>query len=302
MRRTLVAEVDPDRKDSHSARLLDGIERYLGPDGELAARLRAALDPTIEGSGLSLLAGTLDRRLTEMRDLIVEDRGRRSEAAAGTRKGLEFEDRLETDLRRAAKSIGALVERTSTTAGGLSTNSKVGDYLVELEGGIRIVVEAKNSRAIGLLGADGMLAELDRGMVNREADLAICISSQDAYPAEVGCFGVFGNRLLIVDDGDGVLIDIALRWARTWAGARNTGAEQIDLAAVNERLGRIRHVAQLFSSNKRTLTEIAGNVDRVRTSLDSMRSDLLEMTDDLDRLLRPALTGGEVVEKPRLVG
>jgi hypothetical protein len=178
----------------------------------------------------------------------------------------------------------------------------VGDYVVQLEDGTRIVVEAKNTRSISLLGADGMLAELDRAMANRDADLAICIAGQDAYPAEVGGFGVYGDRLLIVDDGEGVMVGIALRWARAWARARGAGLEPTDLTAVEERMGRIRQLAQLFSSNKRTLSDISANVDRVRTSLDSMRSDMLEIVDDVSRLLRPALEPGKLVDLERQAG
>ncbi|GEM_PF-4101808 len=302
MRETLLAEVDPDRKDSHFARLLDGIDRYLGPTGALASQLTVSLDPGNESSGIAAMARGLDRRFTELRDLIIEERGRKNEAEYGTRKGLDFEDRLESDLRQAAKAIGALVERTSTRVGGLSATSKVGDYVVELEDGTRIVVEAKNTRSITLLGADGMLAELDRAMANRNAELAICISGQDAYPAEVGGFGVYGDRLLIVDDGEGVMVGIALRWARAWARTRGAGVGQTDLIAVAERLGRIRQLAQHFSSNKRTLSDISSNVDRVRSSLDSMRSDMLEIVDDVSRLLRPTLEPGQLVEIERQAG
>lgn len=302
MRDALLAEVDPDRRDSHFSRLLDGIDRYLGPGGALANQLSVSLDPGNEGSGMAVMARNLDRRFTELRDLIIEERGRKTEAEQGTRKGLDFEDRLESDLRQAARAIGALVERTSTRIGGLSATSKVGDYVVQLEDGTRIVVEAKNTRSISLLGADGMLAELDRAMANRDADLAICIAGQDAYPAEVGGFGVYGDRLLIVDDGEGVMVGIALRWARAWARARGAGLEPTDLTAVEERMGRIRQLAQLFSSNKRTLSDISANVDRVRTSLDSMRSDMLEIVDDVSRLLRPALEPGTLVDLERQAG
>lgn len=302
MRETLLAEVDPDRKDSHFARLLDGIDKYLGPTGALANQLTVSLDPGNEGSGMAVMARGLDRRFTELRDLIIEERGRKIEAEHGTRKGLDFEDRLEADLRQAAKAIGALVERTSTLVGGLTTTSKVGDYVVELEDGTRVVIEAKNTRSINLLGTDGMLAELDRAMANRDAELALCISEQDAYPAEVGGFGVYGDRLLIVDDGEGVMLGIALRWARAWAKARGAGLERTDLIAVEERLGRIRQLAQHFSSNKRTLSDISANIDRVRSSLDSMRSDMLEVVDDVSRMLRPALEPGQLADLERQAG
>ena len=97
-----------------------------------------------------------------------------------------------TRLARAHNTVDKGSGRTLT--GGLDARAKVGDAVVTLADGTRIAVEAKNATRITLTGKEGILEELDRAMVNREASWGICISKQDAYPGEVGAFGLYGKR------------------------------------------------------------------------------------------------------------
>ncbi len=280
-----VAGIDPDHSDSHTFRFLQRLDGLFGPGGPLAQRLEAALDPNRDGSGMAHLSEVFERRFTELRDMLNQEKGRRDEADAGTRKGLDYEDQIELVIRKLAQPWQALVERTSLQTGELGAGAKVGDYLVVLPDGLRIVIEAKNTRSISVLGAEGILAELDRAKANRHADLAICVSACDAYPAEVGQFAVYGNRLLVVDDGQGVLLEVALRWA-VETGRHRPEDRDIDVDFVEDRVQRIRQLAQLFSSNRRALSEIVSSVERVRTSIDGMRAELLDLTDDVTRSLR----------------
>ena len=54
------------------------------------------------------------------------------------------------------------------------------------------------------------IVTFDQAMHNRNADWAICISHDEAFPAEVGSFNVYGNRILVVDPGDGTLTGVAI--------------------------------------------------------------------------------------------
>ncbi len=281
LRDGLVAQLDPDAADSHTARLLGRLDELLGDDGLLPRSLAAALDPDAAGSGFAKLAGVIERRVSEIRDLLAEDRGRRREAEKGTAKGVDFEDRLDEHLRRAARSLGAVVERTSRSTGALGGEARVGDYVVTLPSGSRIVVEAKNTSTISLTGSTGILTELDRAMDNREAQAGICISAQDAFPTEVGPFGVYGARILAVDEGEGTMVWVALRWAAAVLDSQAPARVGADPAVVADRLERIRRLAQLFSSNRRVLTEIGSSIEGVRTKLDEMRTELVGLVDDL---------------------
>jgi hypothetical protein len=286
---TTLARLDPDRTDSHTGRLVTAITDLLGPGGLLAQRLDEAFDATDTGQGLGSLFGHLERRLQEMRDLIVGERHRAAEAERGTAKGFEFEDEVEVILRTEARTIGGcVVERTAQQGGVLGAQAKVGDFTVQLSDGTTIAVEAKNATRIALTGSTGILAELDQAMANRNASWSICVSRKDAYPGEVGSFAVYGNRILLVDGGDGTLIGVALRWITAAARSDDQGRELADTGAALDGLSRIRELAQQFSSSKKVLGTAQASLETVRTDLDSLRNRLLDLVDDTVR----ALAGG----------
>jgi hypothetical protein len=294
-RDSVIERLDPDRADSHTAAFLERLTTLLGPDGDLERRLSHALDPDADDSMLGRLDAAMDERFRELRDLIVREGGRRSgreeEAGRGTAQGLEFEDVLEERLRSIAAGLGGCtVERTSRTPGTLGPKATVGDFVVILPAGERIVVEAKNQASLTLTGRDGVLAELDRARDNREAAAAVCVSARDAFPAEVGAFGVYGDRVLAVDEGDGTMTAVALRWAIGALAARRKGADaEIDVTTLTDRVDRIRTLAERFKTARRTLTDVGKSVDAVRETLAEMRTDLLDLVDDVQRALTPSV-------------
>ncbi len=290
-RDSVLDRLDPDRADSHTAAFLDRLTAVVGPDGALEQRLAQALDPAADGSVLARIDTTIDERFTELRDLIVREEGRRSgrdeEAQRGTAQGLDFEDQVEERLRSLSGGLsGCTVERTSRTAGALGPNANVGDFVVTTGGGERIVVEAKNQATLGLTGRDGILLELDRAMANRDAGIGICISARDAFPAEVGAFGVYGSRVLVVDDDGGTMTAVAMRWAlAALASHREASTSEVDLGMVAERVERIRTVAERFRATRRSLTDIGKSVESVRDTLADMRGDLLDLVGDVERAI-----------------
>lgn len=291
--RTSISDcVDPARADSHVARLLGSLTAMLGPGGDLETRLAAALDPTSEESNLGGLRRDMERQFAEVRELLAEQRGRRTEAEAGTRKGFEFEEVVESRLRALAKPLGAVVSRTADVVGAVG-DSLVGDFVVTFQNGDSVVVEAKNTNRIGLDGAGGILSELDRAVLNRDASYAICVSALDAYPAEVGTFGVYGNRVLVVDDGEGSMIDVAFRWIALVASMTGHASHEVDVARLSESADRVRRLARSFSSHRRALTDSMESIGRVREGLDDMRRDLLAQMDEMEfELARGTAPGG----------
>lgn len=289
LRDGFLGRIDPAATDSHTNLFLARLAEVIGPDGTLEQRIVAALDPSTEGSALGALARDVEARFTEMRDLIVHQRGiesgRSVEATRGTAQGLDFEDDVEALVRAwAATHGGCVVDRTGRTGGALGPQAFVGDFVVTMPDGRRIVVEAKNQAAIALGGKDGILAELDRAIANREADAAVCISRREAFPTEVGRFAVYGNRILAVDDGDGVMVAVAMQWARATVVALATGRDhRLDLATVTDRVASIRRLAESLRGARTTLTEIRKGVDGLSERLGELRSDLLDQVADVER-------------------
>ncbi len=279
--KAIAATVDPGRSDSHVSTLLRSLGALLGPGGDLEARLTAALDPSDEGSGLGSLRRDVDQRFTELRDLLSERKGRRDEAESGTRKGFAFEDVVEDRLRVLGRATGAIVDRTSETPG-IVGDDLVGDFVVTLANGACVVVEAKNASRIGLNGSGGILAELDRAMSNRAAGIGICVSAVEAFPTEVGTFGVYGKRILVVDDGDGTMLEVAMRWATLIAESSARTEDGVDVEALTTLIDRIRRMGQMFSNHRRTLTDSIESINKVRDGLDDMRRDLVAQLDEVE--------------------
>lgn len=285
-RDNLLDGLNPHLVDSHTGRFIASLTDLVGPQGRLDQTLRDALDPDTDGSALARLAEAMDARFGELRDLIAREQGRQAESARGTAKGVDFEDVVEDRLRDLAGAYGGMiVERTSRQSGALGADCLVGDFVVTLPTGVRVAVEAKNVARLGLAGKGGMLTELDRAMANREADFGLCVSAQDAFPREVGSFAVYGGRILAVDDGEGVMVGVALRWAMAAAAAQSGGGAGVDAAALAERLERIRGLAQRFSGTKRALGDVQRTIDGVRSTIDELRADLLDDVDAAGRLL-----------------
>ncbi len=292
-----LAGVDPNRTDSHAGALLARLNEVVGPHGHVAQRLEEALDPDAPNSALAAGFASIRSEITALRDHVSQQRGRDEEATRGTAKGVDFEHMVDDALRNAARPLGAIVEHTGRAAGALGASAVVGDYLVTLANGCRIAVEVKNQRTIGLTGKQGVLEELDRAAANRQADASMCISAIDAYPQEVGPFGVFGNRVLVVDDGEGTMIWTGLRWlAATLTNQPVT--EAIDLAAVADRLQRLRSICQKFSSQKTALTEINKSIGKVSEGLGDMRDEVLGLVDDLTRQIRFTFDGDDTTSSP----
>ncbi len=273
--------MDVDQAGSFGGRLVARLEGLVGAGGTLEAQLAAALDPAADGSGLARLRDDVLAEIREVRDAVHAERGRKAEAQQGTKKGFVFEDTIEERARAWAAGVGGcVVERTSTHGGALGRDVLVGDLVVAFPEGGRAVIEAKHAGRVTLTGPDGILSELDRAMTNRQAEIGICVSAQEAFPAEVGTFGLYGNRILVVDDGTETLLDVALRIGHLLLTTAPPGdGDSIDRAALLDHLDRIHKLAKRFTSSKRTLTEAQNGIDLAKDGLDVLRSELIELAD-----------------------
>ena len=273
--------LDLDRSDSHPTRLINQLQTMFAPEGPLLGSLRALFD--LHGdSALAHAYRGLQQEVLGLREELARQQGRAAEARRGTAKGVDYEECVERSLRHLAKGMGAIVELTARSPGNLSSAAMVGDYLIILANGTRIVIEVKNQVSIALTGKTGILDELDRAMINRNAQAAICISAQPAFPDEVGVFGIYGNRVLVVDDGESTMMAAALRWITSLQAPAGVPTG-IDSAALADGLQRLRAMTQRFVSQRSALTEVTKSVNRVSESLAEMRDEVLGMVDELIR-------------------
>jgi hypothetical protein len=285
-----LATLDPAIDGSVATALVQRLHGLVGPEGALERRLAEALDPDADDSAFGRLATAMASGFDEIRRDIARGQGasdaREQEAERGTAHGLEYEDVVETHLRAwAATRPGTLVERTTTSAGDLDASSRVGDFVITLADGHRIAIEAKRHARIALGGSDGILGELDRAMSNRRADAAVCIAGRDAYPMEVGRFNVYGDRILVVDEGDGLMTAVALQWTAAALTSRGRGGAGLDTGAVSDRIDRIRTAADRLSGARSSVTKMRTSLDNLYGLLGELRGDILEQAEDLHRLV-----------------
>lgn len=295
----LVDQFDLRRSDSHSSQLVDAINAMVGPAGNMERLLAAALDPNSEQSAFSGMAAQLESGFAELRDLMMRQDGARSEAERGTAKGLRYEEIVDRSLRRIARNIGTcVVDATGTETGARTSTSKVGDFVIENEHGHRVVVEAKNKTSLTLTGKTGILTELDRALENRQSHFAVCVSALDAFPTEVGGFGIYGNRLLVVDDGDGVLFEASIRWAFAQLAVKSQSGDSATVTAICNRIDRIRQHSGRLSAIKRSLSALKESVDRIHADIGVLQADLRSEFEEMDadigrRLPSPTATTAE---------
>ncbi len=296
----LLEAIDPGHRDSLTSKFLGELDELLGPGGKLEGVLERSLDPSADGSGFATMAATFDEKLTELRDLVLRKQGAEVEAERGTRKGFDFEEVIEGRLRMMGRSMGGcVIEHTGRTTGELGAGSIVGDVVMTLPNTRKLVIEVKNTNKLTLHGPKGILRELDDALVNRGADAAVCVSAIDAYPGEVGVFGIYGNRVLVVDDGEGTLLEAAVRVAALLA-ERNAAStrDAFDAEALARRLSTIRELAGNLGSSRRQLTEVSKSVDTVSVNLGTLRSTILALVDEAAADLARSPVA-DVVDLPR---
>lgn len=156
-----------------------------GPVAVLTAEIARAADATRRDT---------TARIAELRELVVEDRGRRLEAVRGTAKGSVWEEMVVERVTSIAAGTGAgdTVEATGTAAG--ADGSRTGDAVLRLGPGrsggppAAVVIEAKTARWSSARWAD----ELARARKARSAQAALgVVRGQQAMPG--------GGRVLVLD-------------------------------------------------------------------------------------------------------
>ncbi|MGH7921989.1 MAG: hypothetical protein ACREQM_18900 [Candidatus Dormibacteraceae bacterium] len=251
---------DPAYEGSHLAKLASLVDSYFGEGGALAELVTAQVTP-VKTEVLTALQGV--RELIVGQAMAAEER-RRSPAS-----GLDFEDEVEAVLCRLASAYGDTVDRVGTQAGDAG-RSKRGDFVVQLPGGARFVVEAKKrSTPLPLRGDRGVLAMLDESMVNRAASFGIAVArDESAFAKEVGAFNDYDDDKVLCRFGDGgELLEVAYRWARTALLLGTAKDDGIDVAVIGGAIDEARRAVRELSRIEAKAKTIAHGADEIQSLL-----------------------------------
>ncbi len=209
--------------------------------------------------------------------------------AAGTRKGLSFEERVHDAIEAIAASRGDVA--THTGGEQAEGGGKKGDIVVEVgacEGSSqgRIVFEVKDKR----LSNNGAWAELNAAMEARAASFGVLVvAGEENVPAGREQLTEYaGNKLIVAVDRDepaslGLAIAYRLAAARL-AMARDRDL-QVDAIAVRDTATEAITLLRQAQAIRSAMTGIKTSSDKARSGLDAMVSSLQEKLERIDALV-----------------
>ena len=215
--------------------------------------------------------GTVDAVSAEVDRLLalLSERSSRIEALSRMReqvsaaKGLGFEDVIGPVLDACFAPHGDELEATGATPG--IADEKVGDFVVTLNPrdtagrDRRIVFELKTRRQRPTV--QNALQELDRAMLNRDAQVAVMVfAHRSQAPLKGKPLRAFhGNRIMVVWDpenepGSDLALEVAAQLARTLAIAAEREDLTLDRALLAERLDTLTNVIERGAAIRRGIS------------------------------------------------
>jgi hypothetical protein len=234
----------------------------------------------------------LTREVVELRKDEEADRMVAEAEAAGTRKGLSFEDRVHVAIERMAGSRGDCA--THTGGEQAEGGGRKGDTLVELDAAEgpsagRIVFEAKDKK----LSKNQAWSELNDGMAARAAGYAVLVvAGEERVPAGRDQLHEYeGNKLIVAvdrDQPDGLPLETAYRLAAARVRLSRDADLQVDAAAVRDAAAEAVSTLKQAQAIRSALTGIKTSSDKARANLDAMVESVIAKLERIDSLIAEA--------------
>ena len=209
--------------------------------------------------------------------------------AAGTRKGISFEERVHTAIEAIAGARGDVA--THTGGERAEGGGKKGDTLIEIgacagssQG--RIVFEAKDKR----LSKNAAWAELNGAMEARAASFAVLVvAGEENLPSGREELTEYeGNKLIVAVDRDqpeGLGLAIAYRLAAARVAMARDRDLEVDAIAVRDTAAEAISLLKQAQAIRSAMTGIKTSSDKARAGLDSMVAALEERLERIDALV-----------------
>jgi hypothetical protein len=256
----VASRFNPADRSSYLGQMVTQLETLLDPErGVLPRMLDDRLSFDRESSPFRRFVTDVLRELGELRTsteayrtALLGTQKLEEERAAGTRKGLAFEDDVEQELGYLASACGFELERVSVKAE--SGRSKKGDFALTYgNGAFRVVVETKDEHMTSLPAYKRIL---DEAMAARGAQYAVLVAREAAQlQPQVGGWQEYeGNKVITSRDA----LRIALRWAQVRAGLARRDANEVDPAALRTATEKARAMMARMVEIKKQATAIEG--------------------------------------------
>ena len=194
--------------------------------------------------------------------------------AAGTRKGLSFEERVHEAVERIASARGDCA--THTGGEEAEGGGRKGDTLVELDAAEgpstgRVVFEAKDKK----LSKNQAWAELNEGMAARAAGFAVLVvAGEERVPAGRDSLREYeGNKMIVAVDREephGIALETAYRLAAARLKLARESDLRVDAVAVRDAAAEAISILNQAQAIRSALTGVKTSSDKARANLDSM--------------------------------
>ena len=231
----------------------------------------------------------LTREIVELKEREEGDRRVAEAEAAGTRKGLAFEDNVNAGIERIASLRGDVASHTGAEQA--EGGGKKGDILVELRAAEgpssgRILFEAKDKQ----LSRNEAWRELNDGMAARAAAFAVLVvAGEDRLPARCEPLCEYeGNKMIVAvdrDDPSGLELEVAYKLAAARvAMARDAGLE-VDAVAVRDTAQEAVATLKQAQAIRSSLTGIKTSSDKARAGVDALVESVRAKLERIDALV-----------------
>ena len=231
----------------------------------------------------------LTREIVELKERDEGDRRVAEAEAAGTRKGLAFEDDVHDAIERIASLRGDVA--THTGAEQAEGGGKKGDILVELRAAEgpsagRILFEAKDKQ----LSRNEAWRELNEGMAARAASFGVLVvAGEDRLPARCEPLCEYeGNKLIVAvdrEDPSGLSLEVAYRLAAARVAMARDSGLAVDAVAVRDTAQEAVSILKQAQAIRSTLTGIKTSSDKARTGLDTLVDSVHAKLERIDALV-----------------
>jgi hypothetical protein len=235
----------------------------------------------------------LTKEILELKERDQADRRVAEAEDAGTRKGLDFEDRVDEAIARIASARG---DAASHTGGQLAEGGgRKGDTVVELGAadGLstgRIVFESKEKA----LSRSAAWKELDEGMAARAASFGVLVvAGEDRVPAKCEQLTEYhGNKLIVAverDEPHGLALEVAYRLAAARVLMARDSELEVDAAAVRDAAESAIATLQQAQKIRSNLTAVKTSSDKAREGLDILVESVRSHLERIESLVEEAL-------------
>lgn len=302
------------KMDKKFTSLEENVDEYFGPKGlipglfdtnskksmatklldEISKQIMDLLNVNNDKSSIGILRKDLENKIDQLQGVMNQLVGKKEEFKKGSQKGIVFEEDLYEFLLSSTRMTGDSVEKTGAIARG---RDKKGDLVITLnepnfQEEMSIAVEAKDTGSISLDGPNGLISQVQQGMVNRNTDFGIgVVKNIDSLPNYNGPLRYYREKSLIICGfgEDGLPFELAYFFARMILVNRSVSepeTDEIDIEGLEQIFGSISGKLKTFRLLKKNMSEIEKITGQTRTELSSFEDEIKELVQDgLDLLL-----------------